>query len=318
MSAECRVPSAWWRVPSAWCLVVFVLASVVASSMTDEELLKRVFDDDDTYVIRMETGDVLTGPIVEFAEDENGAYVRVASVVGRAKVYAKEIAWISTVDAAYRHRHRGYILPTAQPIRNDHFLALIEGVMPYMGFGIGEWFSMTGGRTLLPGIDWSEQISMLNVKFTVFETENGLIPEGEQYYALGFNGGWLNDVNFMGHVYGVATFTGKRTQASLMMFAKVAGKDLYTLTAGDLIDPINFALANGTFGVGIGLDTRFPEMRNLHFIGELWNADLTRPSNTILYLGLRMTSTAVAMDFGLTIVPGPAVVPAVAFAWTPF
>ncbi|RPI66316.1 MAG: hypothetical protein EHM43_11570 [Ignavibacteriae bacterium] len=299
-------------------LILFLLSTVSAFAITDAELADMTFLDDEVYVIRLENGDILSGPIVETAEDSSGAYVRVMAVIGRAKVYAKEIAWISTSDDSYRHRHRGYIMPTAQPIRNDHFVALIEGIMPYLGFGIGEWFSMTGGRTLIPGIDWSEQISVLDAKITVHSAPNGLVPGGEQYYALGFNGGWLNDVNFMGHVYGVATFTGMRTQASVMMFAKVAGADTYTLTAGDLIDPISFALANGTFGVGLSLDTRFPEMRNLHFIGELWNADLTRPSNTALYVGLRLTSTAVAMDFGFTTVPGPAFVPTVAFAWTPF
>ena len=311
--------SSWLVARSSWWIVsLFVLASTVASALTDEELLKKVFDDDETYLVRLINGDLLTGAIVEFTEDDEGAYIRVGATIGRAKVYAKEIAWISTVDASYRHRHRGYLLPTAQPIRNDHFLALIEGVMPYAGFGIGEWFSMTGGRTLIPGINWSEQFSVVNMKFTVYKGPNGLIPEGEQYYALGVNGAWLNDVNFMGHIYGVATFTGKRTQASLMMFAKVAGEDVYTITGSNLFGPVNFGLSNGTFGVGIGLDTRFPEMRNLHFVGELWNADLTRPSNTALYLGLRLGSTAVAMDFGLTIIPGPAAIPTVAFAWTPF
>lgn len=299
-------------------LIVFLLATAPLFAITDDELLNMTFLDDETYLVRLHNGDIISGPIAEIAEDSTGAYVRVVAVIGRAKIYAKEIAWISTSNEAYRHRHRGYLMPTAQPIRGDHFVALIEGVMPYGGFGIGEWFSMTAGRTVLPGIDWSEQISVVNAKFTVHKGENGLVEGGEQYYALGFNGGWLNDVNFMGHVFGVATFTGVRTQASVMMFAKVAGKDAYTITAGDLIDPVSFALANGTFGIGLGLDTRFPEMKNLHFIGELWNADLTRPSNTALYLGLRLTSTAVAMDFGITTVPGPAFVPTVAFAWTPF
>ncbi len=297
-------------------IILLVLSAVNALAITDEELLAMTFLDDETYVVRLQNGDILSGEIAEIAEDSTGAYVRILAVIGRARIYASEIAWISSSDDAYRHRHRGYIMPTAQPIRGDHFISLIEGIMPYMGFGIGEWFSMTGGRTLIPGINWSEQISVLDAKVTVHQAENGLVEGGEQYYALGFNGGWLNDVNFMGHVYGVATFTGVRTQASVMMFAKVAGKDTYTMTSNDLLDPISFALANGTFGIGLGLDTRFPEMRNLHFIGELWNADLTRPSNTALYLGLRLTSTSVAMDFGFTTVPGPAFIPTFAFAWT--
>ena len=293
-------------------------ATTISFSIENEELLRIEYDVDERYVVRLNTGEILSGPIIEISEDDAGAWVMIGSTIGNAKIYAQEIAWISTSDRSYRHSHRGYILMTAQPIRDDHFIGLIEGVMPYLGFGIGDVFSMTGGRTVIPGIAWSEQISMVNTKFTLYSAPNGLVEEGEQYYALGFNAGWLNDVNFMGHVYGVATFTGKRTQVSTMLFAKVAGKDVYTVTGSDFFNPFNVNLANGTFGVSLGLDTRFPELQNLHFIGELWNADLTRPSNTALYLGLRLASTSVAMDAGFTIIPGPALVPTVAFAWTPF
>ncbi|MFZ9869907.1 MAG: hypothetical protein ACO3E0_01990 [Candidatus Kapaibacteriota bacterium] len=306
------------RTVTACLIALFWLLHVNAAAMTNEELLRMSFIDDEIYVVRLENGDILSGAIVEFSEDDTGAYVRVASVVGRAKIYAKEIHSIYSSEADYRHRHRGYILPTAIPIGNDAFISLIEGVLPYAGVGVGNWLSITAGRTLVPGIAWSEQVSLVNAKFTVHTAPHGLVEGGEQYYAVGINGGWLNDVNFLGHVYGVATFTGKRTQATLMMFAKVAGKDNYTIKAGNFFGPSAFPLPNGTFGVGIGLDTRFPEMRNLHVVGELWNADLTRPANTALYLGLRLTSRAVASDFGFTIVQGPFVVPTVAFAWTPW
>jgi len=289
-----------------------------AFAIADSVLIDMEFDDDLTYYIRLENGDLLTGPIHEVEQDNEGAYVRVGAVIGRAKVYAKEIAWISSVDDAYRHRHRGFLLPTAQPIRNDHYISLVEGLMPYLGIGLFDVVSISGGRTIIPGINWSEQVSNLNVKVTVHESENGLVAEGRQYYALGINGAWINDVNFLGHVFGVATFTGKRTQVSTMLFAKIAGKDQYTITAGDFFSPVTMQFENGTIGIALGLDTRFPDMRELHFIAELWNSDITRPSNTALYTGLRFSNTSVAMDFGFTLTPGPALVPTFAFAWTPF
>lgn len=304
-----------------WLFITcFFLVSGVGTvkAIENSELLNMDLLEDVIYVVRLNNGDIVSGLVIEYGDDEKGAWVRIGATIGRAKIYANEIARIATKNDTYRHRHRGYILPTAQPIRNDHFVALIEGVLPYFGFGIGEWFSMTGGRTLVPGLGWENQFSVINMKFTLHKDQNGLIEEGEQYYALGLNGSWLNDVNFMGHIYGSATFTGKRTQATVMMFAKVAGDDIYTVSGGSLFNAFNFTMTNGTFGVGIGLDTRFPEQRNLHFIGELWNADITKPANTAMYLGLRLTSSAVAMDTGLTIVPGPAVIPTVAFAWTPF
>lgn len=308
-----------WMLMTSFVAALLMVAgsTTIAHALTDEQLLQMTFVDEEVYIVRLENGDILHGPIVEFSEDETGAFIRVASVIGRAKIYAKEIHSIASTADDYRHRHRGYLLPTAQPIGNDAFIALVEGVLPYVGIGIGEWLSVTAGRTLIPGVAWSDQASLINAKFTLHSAPNGLVEGGEQVYAVGVNGGWINDVNFLGHVYGVATFTGKRTQATLMMFAKVAGKDVYTVKAGNFFGPAAFPLANGTFGVGIGLDTRFPEMRDLHFVGELWNADLTKPANTALYLGLRLTNRAVASDFGFTVVPGPFIIPTIAFAWTP-
>ncbi len=286
--------------------------------MSDAELENMVFEDDVTYIVRLHNGDILSGPIVETHSDAEGAFIRIAAPIGRAKVFAKEIEWISSVDEHYRHRHRGFIMPTAQPIRNDHFVSLVEGVMPYVGFGVTEYLSFTVGRTLVPGLPWSDQMSTINAKATIAKSHSGIVEDGWQYYALGVNAGWLNDVNFMGHIYGVASWTGKRTQATTMFFGKVAGEDSYLVSLGDFVDPFTFAYPNGTIGVGLSMDTRFPEFHDLHFVGELWSYDLTRPQQTMLYLGLRMANTAVAMDFGLSIVPGPVVFPLVAFAWTPF
>lgn len=298
--------------------IIFFVATSTMVALTNEELSNMEFFDEATYIVRLTNGDMLSGNVVETDADATGAYIRIAAPVGRAKVYAKEIDWIGTRDQQYRHRHRGLLMPTAQPIRNDHFVSLVEGVLPYLGVGIGEYVSITGGRSLIPGIPWQDQVSIIDAKVTVAKSENGLVDEGFQYYAFGFNAGWLNDVNFMGHIYGVATWTGKRTQASTMFFGKIAGDDSYIISAGNFIEPFGFMYANGTIGAALSLDTRFPEFHDLHFVSELWAQDLTKPANTMLYLGLRTANTAVAMDFGLALVPGPFVFPLVAFAWTPF
>lgn len=299
-------------------MLCLLIPTASAWSLTDAELSAMEFVDEATYIVRLNNADMLSGPIVETSSDAGGAYIRIGASIGRAKIYAKEIAWIGTSDQQYRHRHRGFLMPTAQPIRNDHFASLIEGIFPYIGAGIGDMMSITAGRTLIPGLPWSDQVSVINAKVTVSQDENGLVEDGFQYYALGANVGWLNDVNFMAHLYGVATWTGKRTQASTMFFAKVAGEDAYVISAGSIISPFGFVYSNGTIGAALSLDTRFPEFHDLHFVGELWAQDLTKPANTMLYLGLRTANTAVAMDFGLSIVPGPMVFPLVAFAWTPF
>ena len=276
------------------------------------------FDTDAEYYVRLVNGDVVTGTIVEINSDSSGSFLRIATSFGRARLYAREISWIGLREASYRARHRGILLPTAQAIGNDHYLALVEGVMPSIGVGIGSFLSITAGRTVVPGIGWSNQFSTVNVKGTVYEGPNGLVEQGKQVYALGVNGAWVNDVNFIGHLYGVATFTGKRTSVSTLVHAKVSGKDDYTVSGGTLFSPFRFPYANGTIGVALMMDVRFPEMHDLHFIGELWNSDLTRPSNSALFVGLRQGNTALTFDVGVAVLPGPNVAPALVVQWTPF
>lgn len=284
----------------------------------DQALEAMEYETDAEYYVRLTNGDVVTGQIVEIASDSSGAFLRIATSFGRARLYAREIAWIGLREQSYRARHRGILLPTAQPIGNDHYLALVEGVMPTIGVGIGSVMSITAGRTVVPGIGWSNQFSTVNIKGTVYEGPNGLVEQGKQVYALGVNGAWVNDVNFIGHLYGVATFTGKRTSVSTLVHAKIAGKDDYTVSGGTLFGQFRFPYTNGTIGVALMMDVRFPEMHDLHFIGELWNADLRRPSNSALFLGVRQGNTALTFDFGIAVLPGPNVAPALVVQWTPF
>lgn len=290
-------------------------------TMSQEEIReiadKIELDDDIVYYIRLYNGDILTGPIREISVDSGGTSIRVAAPIGRAKVYLTEVAWIGTYESMYRHSHRLYIMPTAEPIGSNHFVGLWELLFLYGGVGIGEVVSITAGRSFVPQIGSENQASIINLKATVAEQDNGLVEGGKQFYAIGATAGWLGDVNFMGHVYGVATFTGKRTRVSTMMFAKISGDDLYVINGATLFNPFTFPYATGTIGVALGLDTRFSSHHDMRFIAELWNADITRPSNTILMLGARLANTSLSMDFGMMVTPGPGVLPVVNVAWTP-
>lgn len=284
----------------------------------DRVLDEMEYDTDAEYYVRLVNGDVVTGQILEISSDSTGTFLRLAASFGRARLYAREISWIGLRETSYRARSRGILLPTAQPIGNDHYLALVEGVMPTIGVGIGSILSITAGRTVVPGIGWSNQFSTVNIKGTLYEGPNGLVEQGKQVYALGVNGAWINDVNFIGHVYGVATYTGKRTSVSTLVHAKVSGKDDYTVSGGTLFSPFRFPYANGTIGLAFMMDVRFPEFHDLHFIGELWNADILRPSNSALFVGVRQGNTALTFDFGVAVLPGPNVAPALVVQWTPF
>ena len=285
---------------------------------------------DREYLFRMVNGDIITGRVLDLvsvaetanaqednADDILGFTVTVDAITGPLKLESVDIAYFGPRYDTYRHRHRGYIIPTAQPIGDDAFIGLWEIGFLYAGGGIGP-LSITAGRSFVPGIPARDQLSLINVKATVAEVDNGLVESGKQFYAVGINGAWLNDKNFIGHAFANATFTGERSQTTTTFFAKVAGPELLQVNLGTFVSSFNLPLANGAFGLAISIDTRFPEFHDLHAVMELANADITRPANTLLYLGVRTALSSVGMDFGIALAPGPLVVPAVAFAWTPF
>ncbi len=286
----------------------------------DAERMKEEIriDPDRLWYVRLVNGDILTGPVLAVERDDQGYAIRIGVVIGRAKVYVKEIAWIEALERSYRQRHRVFIMPTAEPIRNDHFVGLWELGFLYAGAGIADIVSITAGRTFVPGLAAADQVSHINVKATLYDAPNGIVETGRQYYAAGVTGSWLGSSNFMGHVYGVATFTGARSQVSTMFFAKVSGEDFYTVNGGTLFNPFNVNYPTGSVGIGLSMDARLPDFYDLHVIGELWNNDLTRPANTMVFLGVRTTNEHVSMDFGLAVFSAPAVVPMVSFSWTPF
>lgn len=290
----------------------------MTTSQIDAVLEKIEMDDDIIYYIRLTSGDILTGPIREISSDSSGTSLRIYCQIGKARVFIREIEYVGTYVAAYRQKHRTYIMPTAAPIGKDHFIGIWELAFLYAGGGIGDFLSITAGRSVVPSVPGDQQVSVVNVKATVHQAPNGLLEEGMQYYAAGVNGTWLNNSNFLGHLYAVATFTGRRTSVSTMLFAKVAGPDEYTVSAGTLISQFRFPYANGAIGVGLSLDSRVNHHHDMHFLAEIWTADITRPAGTALFVGMRIANTTLATDFGITVANGPVILPTVSFCWTPF
>jgi len=292
------------------------------TSMTTSQIhdvLERIdMDDDVIYYIRLTSGDILTGPIREISSDSSGTSLRIYSQIGKARVYIREIKYVGTYTAAYRQKHRTYIMPTAAPIGKDHFIGVWELAFLYAGAGISDFLSITAGRSVIPSVPGDQQVNVVNIKATLHQAPNGLLEEGMQYYAAGVNGTWLNDVNFLGHLYAVATFTGRRTSVSTMLFAKIVGKDDYIVSAGTLFNQFRFPYANGAIGVGLSLDSRMEHFHDMHFLAEVWTADITRPAGTALFVGVRINNTSFSSDFGITVANGPLILPTVSVAWTPF
>jgi hypothetical protein len=296
-----------------------LLCSMVATTFADVGLDDIDPRDGRVFYVRLFNGDILTGEVQQIAQSiSTGRVVTLDTDLGIIKVHEADIAEIREYGEQYRYRHRVYVMPSAAPIGDDHFIGLYELAFPYAGFGVGQWLSITGGRTFLPTVPWSDQISVVTAKITAYQGKNEMVEGGTQAYAFGIAEVWLNDVNPSTVLFANATFTGRWAAVTTMFFAKVAGADNATFRLGDLADPIPLTWNTGAFGIGLGVDARFSDRHDLRFIGEVWNNDLTRPANTVIFTGLRLANSAVGMDFGLTFVTAPAVIPTVSFNWTPF
>ncbi len=301
-------------------VLMLVIVSCITVLSADDKFPLENFDPDPEliYYVRTINGDVLSGLTTQVKEDGKGNYIELTTINGRIRIYEENIAWIGLYIDSYRADSRGLLIPNAEPIGNDSYIGITEAVMPTVGIGYTPYLNIVAGRTIIPGIGAENQFSLVNIKSTLYEAENGLVEGGKQFYAVGFNASWVGDVNFIGHVYGAATFTGKRTRVTTLVHWKAVGKDVYTVSTGSLASPFQFPYINGTLGVGLMMDIRFPELHDVHLLGELWGADISRPSQSGLFVGLRQTNNQLTYDFGLGLLPRGVLVPIVNFAWTPW
>lgn len=268
------------------------------------------------YIIRMKNGDLLTGTIVEMVSSpEDGDGIKFKTELGKATIYGFQIQEIRLKEENYRHSHKLFFLPTAEAIKDNYYISISELVLVNAGVGISDYFSITASRTLIPYINSDEQLTMFNAKATVldmpFESTNGKMT-----VAVGVNYASLNDANKFYHFYGLATFRGDRSIFTTGIFYKNGSESFYTVKAKN--EKFKVRYDDGSFGIALGLDTKFSNWHDIHFIGELWNSDISKPTNTGVLLGVRLSNTRFSADFGLAFFTQPLIAPFANFAWTPF
>jgi len=295
-------------------IFLFVAFSSLYSGATKFEDLK--IDDKKEYIFRLVNGDEISGAVIGFEEDEvDGAGLKIKTELGNAYLFESQIKSIYSKEEYYRHSHRVFMLPTAEPIGDNHFVGNVELAMLYAGFGVGDIVSITAGSTIIPFLPGNQQAQLLNLKTTIlkepFESMDGHIS-----VALGANLGFLNSNNRFVHYYGVASFMGSRSRITTAVFYKAGSRDFYDVRVRDQFFFINYP--DGGIGIALGLETKFSHWNGVRFIGELWNSDLTRPSNTGVFLGFRLSNTRLSADFGLAFFTQPLALPFFSFAWTPF
>lgn len=267
-------------------------------------------------IVRLNNGDVFSCEILNYElEDGKVNKVEVVTAIGKTKIFADEIAEIVHYQGYNRHSHRIFILPTAEPISGNHFVGNFEILFFYVGFGISDYLSITAGRSVIPTIRSQEQFSVVNAKATLYQQYWDSM-EGNMSIALGYNHALVNSDNTVSHIYSAISFRGAKSILTASVFAKIGSKDFYEARFEENFLPFSFE--NGSIGFAIGLDTRFSSTRDIHFIGELWNSNITKPGSSGLLLGFRIGNTKIAADFGLAVFGSPYFVPFTSFAWTPF
>jgi hypothetical protein len=290
--------------------LLFLLSIPAISGELDDALEGR------RYIFRLKNGDLITGDLVNFVNDEKeGKGVEVETDIGLAVIYEKQISDIEAFNEYYRHKHRIFLQPTAHPIGRDHFAGFYELLFLYAGAGY-KFASLTAGRSFIPGIRSEDQVTVVNGKITFLDNA---LPSVDGYLtmAAGFNLGMVNNPNKLYHGYLVTTFTGRKSIINLSAYYKFGEKDIYEIRLPGY-QYTTMLYPDGAFGLGLGLDTKFSSRHDLHFIGELWNSDISKPTHTGIFLGLRLAGNNFSSDFGLAFFTQPFLIPFASFVWTPF
>ncbi len=299
------------------CFTISLFLAVFTPLIAEKSVIDGLQRGEDIgYVVRLKNGDVFSGHFIEYISDsEEGEGIKLETELGVAIIYAKQIEEIEPDDGYYKHQHRIYLMPTAEPIDGDHFAGFTELLMFYAGGSITKYFSFTMGRTIIPGIASKEQFSTIGGKVSFFSLD---FEKGAESMSLAVGGqlSFINHNNRFMHYYGAATVDFGRTSLTGLVFTKTGNHSFYIAHAQQ--SEIGFFYENGAFGVGLGLDSRLPNWRGVHLIGEIWNSNVQKPTNSGVLLGLRLCNSMLSTDFGLAFFTTPFAMPFVNFVVTPF
>jgi len=281
----------------------------------ENKYLEKI-DFGEVYIIKLINGDLISGKIIEISKDESGKlFLKINTLIGTTKIYENEIADIYKEVEKNRNRHKHFIMPSSFPIENNHFISNYALASFYLGFGITEYFSLTAGRTFVPTIRSEHQLSVLNLKITPYSVDWDEIPGGMKI-GLGANIGFANNDNQISHMYGNFTFFGDKTDITGLVYSKIGSEDYYEFRINE--NKYDLIFENGSFGIGVGITTELSKNHDLYLIGELWNTNITKKTNTALLGAIRIANQNISADFGFVFMTVPYFVPVMSFTWTPF
>jgi hypothetical protein len=211
-----------------------------------------------------------------------------------------------------RDSYREFIMPTGKPIEGG-YIGAWELAFLQAGYGFGDFLSVSGGFTAMPTVAFRSQFGYLQAKLTLFDDQGFTL-------AGGLNLLRLTSDNLFLHLFGSLTYqldSGARVTG--MIFYKI-----YTSTPegsnNTLIEvnvvPYGSFLFNytGGLGGGLGFDTPLAGNKNVRFVSEVWDLDLTTLKLGIIG-ALRLESDNFSSDFGLMYFTLPLLAPVANFVW---
>ena len=262
--------------------------------------------DDLKFLVVMKGGDSFRGNVVGHTDST----ITVQTEFNRVTLPKSAIEEFVPLSGRYLRRPHHFLMPTASPNGPGGFISNYELGFLYGGFGIGTGATITAGATIVPGISLASQLYHAGAKVTVEQTEDVELAVGATYT-------FITTREPFAHLYAVSTTPIGTGRWSFMLFYKISGDDRAPVRIdGPGNDTTRFTLFyEGALGVALGLDTPAFGRDDMGFFVEIWNNDLTNPQNTASVLGVRVFNEELSADFGLSLISGPYVLPAMSFTW---
>ncbi len=291
-----------------------------------------------TYIVKLNNGDVISGNIIAIVStitdfnailnketniDSFVPFIIVKFFDEEIIIYEDEIIDIKVrkvVENVFQYQnHSLFLMPTANPISNNHYIGNYELFFIMGGVGISDYVSLIGGYSFIPFTAASDQIALVNAKISI--PYINVKKNNDLCFAFGYNYGHINTHNKMHHLYGIGTYNFKDdynpTNISAGIFYKI-GDQKFPEWARLLDRSFLFNYPDGGFGLCGGFERHFSSRKDLSLILEIWNADVGNASDTGILLGFRLAGSKVYADFGLSVITTPFAAPFFSFVWMPF
>jgi len=248
------------------------------------------------YMVRLKNGDAIRGTIQSYDDST----ITIKSQLGAITINKNLIEKFTLLNGPYTRHPYHYLMPTASASGPGGFVTLYELGLIYAGFGLGYGATVSAAMTAVPGVSLSSQLYHLSVKYTIERSNEVELAVGGTYTMLG-------NMAMYSHIYGVTTFPFFGGRYSMLVHARATGPDEVDLK----FQAFSFDTARvrfyytANYGISMGFDAPLFGRDDMSWLGEIWNADITKPYNTASMLGVRVQNEHLSAVIGVSLIPKP-------------